>query len=154
MQVGVLAVGKLKERFWRDAQDEYVKRLGAYAQIRVDEVPDEPDNATVARALDLEGARLLHRVRERDYVVALAIGGERMTSEGLAKRLAYLQGQGYGRHIFVVGGSNGLHSSVLQRANWQLSMSDLTFAHPLARVVLLEQLYRAFRIQAGAPYHR
>lgn len=154
MQISVIAVGKLKERFWRDAQDEYLKRLGAYGQVRVEEVADEPDSMTTPRALELEGERILSRIRERDYVIALAIEGQRTTSEGLASRLEQLQGQGHGRQVFVIGGSNGLHTSVLRRANWQLSLSDLTFAHAFARVLLLEQLYRSFRIQTGAPYHK
>lgn len=154
MQVAIIAVGKAKERHWREAQEEYVKRLGAYASIHVEELTDEPDTGNVARAVELEGDRILGRLRDRDYVTALVIDGDRLTSEGLARRLLDVQGQGHGRHVFVIGGSNGLHTSVLQRANWKFSMSALTFPHALARVILLEQLYRSFRIQTGAPYHK
>jgi len=154
VQIVVVAVGKLKERFWSEAQAEYTKRLGAYCRISVEEVADEPDVGSIQKVTELEGQRILQRLRDRDFVIVLAITGERMRSELLAERLERLQADGHGRFVFIIGGSCGLHPSVVQRADWQLSMSDLTFPHALARIMMLEQVYRAFRIQRGEPYHK
>ncbi|MCY0902439.1 MAG: 23S rRNA (pseudouridine(1915)-N(3))-methyltransferase RlmH [Firmicutes bacterium] len=154
MQIAILTVGKLKDAHWRGAQAEYVRRLGAYARLTVQEVADEPDAAPIERVTEPEGKRLLALMRERDFVVALAIAGESLTSEALADKIQGLTAQGHGRYVFVIGGSSGLHSDVLKRADWQLSLSPLTLPHALARVVLLEQLYRSFRLISGAPYHK
>lgn len=154
MQIAILTVGKLKDAHWRQAQAEYVRRLGSYARLTVQEVADEPDAVPIARVTEPEGKRLLSLIRERDFVVALAIAGASLTSEGLADKIQQLTAQGHGRYVFVIGGSSGLHSDVLTRADWQLSLSPLTLPHALARVVLLEQLYRSFRLNTGAPYHK
>lgn len=159
MNITVISVGKLKEKYWVQALAEYEKRLGAYAKVKMIEVADEPtpDNASAAQEEAIkskEAARILAQIKERDYVVALAIEGQAYTSEAFAEVLERMAGQGYSSFVFVIGGSLGLHSSVLQRANLKLSFSKFTFPHQMVRVILLEQIYRAFRIQRGEPYHK
>ncbi|KYP81935.1 23S rRNA (pseudouridine(1915)-N(3))-methyltransferase RlmH [Ferroacidibacillus organovorans] len=154
MQIVIVAVGKVKERYWRDAEAEYRKRLSPYATVQVVEVADEADGKDMNRVLDEEGARILSQLRERDYVVALAIDGEVVTSPQLAARLERMSARGSGRYVFIIGGSNGLSPAVLQRSDWHLSFSALTFPHQMMRTMLLEQIYRAFRIKQGASYHK
>lgn len=159
MNITVVTVGKMKEKYWTQATSEYEKRLGAYAKIRIVEVADEPtpDNASEAQEDSIkakEAARILAQIKERDYVMALAIDGQNFTSEAWADYLDKIAGQGYSSFVFVIGGSLGLHSSVLARANLKLSFSKFTFPHQMMRVILLEQIYRAFRIQRGEPYHK
>lgn len=159
MQTLVLAVGKLKELYWREAQAEYAKRLSRYGQIEVVEVEDEPtpDGASVAdeaRVLRVEADRLLRHVRDRDGLVALDIRGKTYDSAAWSHQFTALQGEGYGRLVFVVGGSLGLDPGVLARAAYRWSFGPLTMPHQLARIVLLEQLYRGIRIARGEPYHK
>jgi len=160
MQIRVVCVGKLKERYWKDAVAEYVKRLGAYAKVDVREVADEraPDSASPAEEEQIknrEGERILAALQPDAYVVALAIDGEMWTSEQLAafieKRAVYGGGSSL---AFVIGGSLGLSASVLARADMRLSFGRMTYPHQLMRVVLLEQVYRAFKIVRGEPYHK
>lgn len=156
MNVSVVAVGKLKERFWSEACAEYLKRLGPYARVKVAEVPDvDPARAGgEAQARAAEGESILARLPERAWVVALAIDGRPRTSEQLSAHLDELALRGASDVAFVVGGSTGLDDAVLQRADETLSFGPITLPHNLARVVLLEQLYRAFRISRGEPYHK
>ncbi len=150
----ILTVGKLKERYWREAEEEYRKRLLAHASCLVEAVQDEPDQGAADRIRETEAGRLLAKLRERDHVIALDSRGEKMTSQRFSEYLGLVYARGYGRYVFVIGGSRGLASSVLERADLTLSFSDFTFPHQLMRVILLEQIYRAFRIQTGAPYHK
>ena len=154
MQMSVLAVGRLKEKYWRDAAQEYTKRLAPYVSLTVHEVADEPEGAGDDRVKAAEGQRLLAAVRDRDYIIVLDRLGKPMTSESLAKHLDELASFHSGRVVFVIGGSTGLHDSVVKKAHLRLSFSEFTFPHQLMRVILLEQVYRAFRIQTGAPYHK
>lgn len=154
MQIVVLAVGKLKERHWREAEEEYRKRLLGYASLSVEEVAAEPDEGSPDAILAKEGRRLLARVRDRDCLVALERTGRRLDSEAFADCLRACADAGCGRWVFVVGGSRGLCEEVLARAQMRLSFSDLTFPHQLARILLLEQIYRAFTIWRGTPYHK
>ncbi|MDL2318012.1 23S rRNA (pseudouridine(1915)-N(3))-methyltransferase RlmH [Eubacteriales bacterium OttesenSCG-928-A19] len=159
MKTAILCVGKLRERYWRDAAEEYVKRLSRFGGIEIVEIPDlpEPRNAREAdlrRLVDAEGASLLSQIAPRDHVIALAIGGRQMDSPALAARLSSLEMAGESRAVFLIGGSNGLSEQVLRRANGTLSFSPMTFPHQLARVMLLEQLYRARKILAGEAYHK
>lgn len=159
MKITIAAVGKVKEKFFRDAVAEYSKRLGRYCTLEIVEVADEktPDGASEAlerQIVEREGARLLANIRDDDYVIALAIAGEQRSSEGLAKHLDDLMVRGRGHICFVIGGSLGLSGEVLARADEQLSFSKMTFPHQLMRVVLLEQIYRSFRIMRGEPYHK
>lgn len=159
MNITVISVGKMKEKYWVQAAAEYEKRLTAYAKVRMVEVADEPtpEQASEAQADAIkakEAARILAQIKERDYVVALAIEGQAYTSEAWADHLDRMAGQGHSSFVFVIGGSLGLHRSVLDRANLQLSFSKFTFPHQMVRVILLEQIYRAFRILWREPYHK
>ncbi|MDO8848103.1 MAG: 23S rRNA (pseudouridine(1915)-N(3))-methyltransferase RlmH [Coriobacteriia bacterium] len=154
MRLDLICVGRLKERHWRDAADEYLKRLGPYARVSMIEVPDRDVTADEARALESEAAGVLKAISEGATVVALEIGGRMRSSEELAAWLEALGTSGRSHVAFVVGGAAGLHPDVLARADERISLGPLTLPHQLARVVLLEQLYRAFRIIRGEPYHR
>ena len=154
----ILCVGRLKEAYWRDACGEYLKRLSRYGKpelIEVDDLP-EPEHASDAdrqKIMQKEGEALLKRLRPTDYVVAMCIDAPQLTSEGLADLLQDRDQHG-GRTVFVIGGSLGLSDQVVARADRRLSMSKMTFPHQLARVMLLEQLYRARKILAGERYHK
>ncbi|WP_067930352.1 23S rRNA (pseudouridine(1915)-N(3))-methyltransferase RlmH [Alicyclobacillus kakegawensis] len=159
MQVTVIAVGKLKERYLREAQAEYGKRLSGYVQLRIEEVADEPAQESAGdgerlRVLRVEGERIARRLRERDAVVALDRGGEALSSEAWSRSYQRMAGGGYGRLVFLIGGSYGLDASLLKRAELCWSFGPLTLPHQLARIVLLEQLYRGIRIARGEPYHK
>ena len=154
MRLTVIAVGRLKERYWREAADEYLKRLSPYATVRVVEVDDRDSGRDEARALAEEGASVLRAVPDKAHVVALDIGGKQLSSEAFARRLAALGLDGRSNVTFVIGGSVGLSAAVLARADDKLSLGAMTLPHNMARVVLLEQVYRAFRINRGEPYHK
>ena len=159
MPVTVICVGKLRERFFADAAQEYVKRLRRLMPVTVIEVPDEPEPAQPGEAqnemvLRREGERILARLSDRDHVIALCVDARQYESPELAARLDSLFTQGKSHIAFVIGGSLGLHPSVLQRADERMSMSRMTFPHQLARVMLLEQLFRATKINAGERYHK
>ena len=159
MKIKILCVGKIKEDFYRKAILEFEKRLSRYCKLEVIEVADEktPDLAGEAierQIKEKEGARLLKRIREDTYVVALAIHGKELDSLALSRSIERLGLQGKSSVAFVIGGSLGLSESVLKRADEQLSFSKLTFPHQLMRVILLEQIYRSFRIIHREPYHK
>ncbi|MDN6261602.1 MAG: 23S rRNA (pseudouridine(1915)-N(3))-methyltransferase RlmH, partial [Staphylococcus simulans] len=154
MKITVLAVGKLKEKYWKQAIAEYQKRLGAYTKIDIIEVPDEkaPENMSdkeIEQVKQKEGQRLLAKVKPQSTVITLEIKGNMLTSEGLAKNLQQRMVQGQSDFTFIIGGSNGLHQDVLDRSNYALSFSKMTFPHQMMRVILLEQVYRAFKIMRG-----
>ena len=156
IRITVVAVGKLKERFWTDACAEYLKRLKAYAKGEVKEIADiDPAKAGgVDAARDREGSAVLAAVPEQSHAILLAIEGKERSSEGLARRLDDLALTGKSDLTFIVGGSDGVSDAVRARANEQLSFGPITLPHNLARVVLLEQVYRAFKISRGEPYHK
>lgn len=159
MQIQVVAVGKLKEKFWLDAITEYSKRLGSYARLDIRELPDEktPDSMSPAEEEQVkarEGERILAALKADAHVVALAIDGEAWTSEQLAAQLERQAVYGGGSVAFVIGGSLGLSPAVLARADKRLSFGRMTYPHQLMRVLLLEQIYRAFKINRGEPYHK
>lgn len=149
--VRLICVGRLKERFYQDACAEYVKRLGAYCRLEICELPEETGRPDGLRR---EGARVLESIVPGSFVVALCIEGESMSSEQLAGRLSALQTRGVSRLSFIIGSSEGLDPGVKARADLRLSMSPMTFPHHLARVMVLEQLYRALSIAAGGKYHK
>ncbi len=159
MKIRVLAVGKVKEKFYRQAVEEFEKRLSRYCKLEILEVADEktPDRAG-ERLMELikerEGERLLKHISEQDYVCALAIEGKQPDSMALADMIKRLGVNGSSSIVFIIGGSLGLHESVLKRADVLLSFSNLTFPHQLMRVLLLEQIYRSYRIINGEPYHK
>lgn len=159
MPVTVLCVGRLRERFYADAAEEYLKRLRRLMPVQVIELPDEPEPTPPSEKLNeavmrREGERILQRVGPQEYVIALCVDGRQYESPELARRLDGLFTQGRSHITFVIGGSLGLHSSVLARADERMSMSRMTFPHQLARVMLLEQLFRAAKINAGERYHK
>lgn len=159
MKIAIACVGKLREAYWRDAAAEYRKRLARFDSLELLEVADlaEPKNASPAdlrRLVEAEGEALLALLKPRDHVIALCIDGKAYTSERFAERLSALESGGAGRIVFVIGGSNGLPEAVLRRAQERLSFSAMTFPHQLARVLLLEQLYRARKILAHEAYHK
>lgn len=159
MKITLITVGKIKEKYFTDAIAEYMKRLSRYCKPEIVQVADEktPENAALAvekQVKDTEGERILRHVAEDAFVVALEIRGEMLSSEELADFIERKQVSGTSHIQFVIGGSLGLSEAVLRRADYRLSFSRMTFPHQLMRVVLLEQIYRSFRIIAGEPYHK
>lgn len=159
MKITIACVGKIKEKFYRDAIAEYAKRLGRYCNLQFYEVPDEktPDRAseTEERQIrDREGERLLKGIPEQAFCIALAIQGKKFDSVAFADRLEKIEVQGNSHIVFVIGGSLGLSDQILKRADLEISFSDMTFPHQLMRVILAEQIYRAFRIRNHEPYHK
>ncbi|MED3551801.1 23S rRNA (pseudouridine(1915)-N(3))-methyltransferase RlmH [Cytobacillus praedii] len=159
MNISIITVGKLKEKYLKQGIDEYLKRLSAYAKIEIIEVPDEkaPEELSETEMLQVkqkEGERILSKIHPDAHVIALAIEGKMKTSEELADGLDKLATYGKSKVTFVIGGSLGLSSEVLQRASEKLSFSKMTFPHQLMRLILVEQVYRAFRILRGEPYHK
>lgn len=157
--IAVVCVGKIRERYFLEAQQEYLKRLSVLMPCAVTEVADEPDprqlsGAAVEKTLAVEAGRILARIPETAYVVALCLDAKQPASEELAGKLRDLFVSGRSDIVFVIGGSLGLHESVLARAQERMSISRMTFPHQLARVILLEQLYRAAKINAGQRYHK
>ena len=159
MKVDIIAVGKVKEKFYRDAIEEFSKRLSKYCKLQVIEVPDEktPDGAGEAVEEQIkakEAERILKHIKDDAYVFTLEILGKKYDSVEFADYIHRLGVQGKSHIQFVIGGSLGLHSSVSKRSDAKISFSDMTFPHQLMRVILLEQIYRGFRIVSGEPYHK
>lgn len=159
MNISIVTVGKLKEKYLKQGIEEYTKRLGPFAKIDVIEVPDEkaPENLSETEMMQVkkaEGDRILSKISPDAHVIALAINGKMKTSEQLARDLDQLATYGKSKIAFVIGGSLGLSNEVLQRANDTLSFSKMTFPHQLMRLILVEQVYRAFKINRGEPYHK
>ena len=159
MKITLLTVGKIKEKYLKDAIAEYSKRLSKYCKLEIIEVADEktPDNASevVENVIrDKEGERLLKYVKDDAFVITLEIKGKMMTSEELAEKIDTLGIRGVSHIMFIIGGSIGLGEDVIKRSDFALSFSKMTFPHQLMRVILLEQIYRSYRIMAGEPYHK
>ena len=159
MKITIVCVGKIKEKFYRDAVEEYKKRLGRYCKMQIVEVADEktPDKASEAlenQIKEKEGNRILSHISDSDYVIALAINGKERDSVELAEHIRSLGLHGKSSLAFVIGGSLGLSEEVLKRADEKLSFSKMTFPHQLMRVILAEQIYRSYRIIHGEPYHK
>lgn len=159
MKIDVIAVGKVKEKFYRDAIDEFSKRLGKYCKLQITEVADEktPDGASAAVEEQIkakEAERILKNVKEDAFVFTLEIQGKKYDSVEFANRIHNLGIQGKSHIQFIIGGSLGLHAEVSRRSDAKLSFSDMTFPHQLMRVILLEQIYRGYRIISGEPYHK
>lgn len=158
MNGAIVCVGKLREKFYAGAAEEYLKRLSRFGRMEMIELPDlpEPQNASpaqCAQVMEKEGEMILGRIKPQDHVIALCIDGPQYESEKFAKRLRENEMKG-SRQVFVIGGSLGLSPAVIQRADEKLSLSKMTFPHQLARVLLLEQIYRACKINAGERYHK
>ncbi|WP_163538840.1 23S rRNA (pseudouridine(1915)-N(3))-methyltransferase RlmH [Gracilibacillus sp. YIM 98692] len=159
MKITVICVGKLKEKYLKQGIQEYTKRLGSYANIDLLEVADEkaPENMSEAEQEEVkrkEGDKILSKISSDAYVISLEILGDMPTSEKFSKKLESLMVHGKSKMVFVIGGSLGLSKEVQERSDYALSFSKMTFPHQLMRVVLLEQIYRAFRIMKGEPYHK
>ena len=159
VDVAVICVGKLKEKFYQDSAAEYVKRLSAYCKLNMVELPEQklpknPSLGEIQSALEKEGGAIRGKITPGSSVVALAVEGKQRSSEELAEMIAAWSHSAAKHLVFVIGGSYGLHPSVKAGAWATLSMSPMTFPHHLARVMLLEQLYRAFKIQEGSDYHK
>lgn len=159
MGITLITVGKIKEKYFRDAIAEYQKRLSRYCKLDIIEVADEktPDKASELLEEQIkrkEAERILKYIRDDTYCIALAIDGKKMDSVSFARHIEQLGLSGKSNLAFVIGGSLGLHESVLKRANEKISFSDMTFPHQLMRVILLEQIYRGYRIINGEPYHK
>ena len=159
MKITLVTVGKIKEKFFEDAIKEYSKRLSRYCKLEILQVADEktPEGASEAVELQIkekEGQRILSLIRDDAYVIALAIEGKMLDSEELAERIEKLGVSGISQIVFVIGGSLGLSAQVMKRADYALSFSRMTFPHQLMRVVLLEQIYRSYRIMNHQPDHK
>jgi len=159
MNITFVTVGKIKEKYFRDAVAEYQKRLSKYCKLEIIEVADEktPDKASAileAQIRQREAERILKNIKENAYCIALAIDGRKRDSVNLAEHIERLGLNGKSNLVFVIGGSLGLHDSVIKRADERLSFSDMTFPHQLMRVILIEQIYRCYRIINGEPYHK
>lgn len=159
MKITIICVGKIKERFYRDALDEYAKRLSKYCKFEIIEVADEktPDKASLVEEEQIkekEASRILAKIKPDSYVCTLEIAGKQLSSTELADWMEKSAIGGKSQICFVIGGSLGLHASVLARSDFALSFSKMTFPHQLMRVILGEQIYRAFRIINNEPYHK
>ena len=158
-KVTILCVGKLKEKFYTDAAAEYVKRLGRFCKIEIIELneerlPEDPSQAQIDAALAKEAEAIRAKLPSSAAVIAMCVEGKTMSSEALARLMADTASQGQSHLVFLIGGSFGMHPSVKALASYRLSMSPMTFPHHLARVMLLEQIYRGYQINAGSRYHK
>ena len=159
MEIRIVTVGKIKEKYLNDGIAEYAKRLSRYCKLTFCQVPDEktPDKASDAlkkKNKNTEAQRLMKQIREQDYVIALALDGKMLDSVELSDLIARLGVQGKSSIVFVIGGSLGLSNAVLKRADYKLSFSRMTFPHQLMQMILLEQIYRGYRIMNHEPYHK
>ena len=159
MKITILCVGKVKEKFYRDAIDEFAKRLTRYCKLEIIEVIDEKTQeqsteSEIRLVKEKEGERLLKHIKEDAYVITLCIDGKQLDSEELSEKIEKLGIQGVSHIYFVIGGSLGLADEVIHRADYKLSFSKMTFPHQLMRVILLEQIYRSYRIMNHEPYHK
>lgn len=158
-KVSIICVGKLKEKFYADAAAEYTKRLGRFCKLEIVELaeerlPEDPSPAQIGAALAKEADAIRGKLPSSAYVIAMCVEGKTRSSEELAQLMADSAGRGESHLVFLIGGSFGLHPSVKELAAVKLSMSPMTFPHHLARVMLLEQIYRAYQINAGSKYHK
>ncbi len=159
MRITLLTVGKMKEKFYLQAVEEYAKRLSGYCKLEIREVADEktPDGLSETakeKIRQKEGQRLLKYIKEDAYVITLEIPGRMLSSEEFSQKLENLGLQGKSRLVFVIGGSLGLGQCIRERSDYALSFSKMTYPHQLMRVILLEQIYRGYKIMEGAPYHK
>lgn len=159
MNIKLIVVGKLKEKYLKQGISEYTKRLSKFCKLRIVEVADEKapeklSTAQIEQVKKIEGMRIIEKIKDKEYVFALAILGKERSSEELAKEVSELTTYGHSDLTFVIGGSLGLSSAVLKRANTQISFGRFTLPHQLMRLVLVEQIYRSFMINSGSPYHK
>ncbi|MFW5999608.1 MAG: 23S rRNA (pseudouridine(1915)-N(3))-methyltransferase RlmH, partial [Halanaerobiaceae bacterium] len=158
MNISIIGVGKIRENYVEKGIDDFVERLKHYCDLELievsgEKVPKNPSGAQIEQVKEKEGKRIIEKIPGRDYVIALSVKGKPMTSEGLAKSLQNLQNRGISSISFLVGGALGLSEEVMEEADYTLSLSHMTFTHQMIRLILLEQIYRAFKIMKGEPYH-
>lgn len=156
MKIKIIALGKIKEKFLKDAIEEFLKRLTAYSPVEIVELPaiEIKDENLKDRVLEQEGEKILSSIKQNSFVITLEINGQNLSSEKFSQKLCELANEGYNEIVFVIGSSCGISQSVSQRANFKLSLSKMTFLHQFARLLLIEQIYRAFKIQKGETYHK
>ena len=159
MKIRIICVGKVKEAYFTDAIKEYSKRLSKFCNLEIIEVKDEmtPDGASIGETnliLSKEAERIKSNIKDSEYVVTLEIEGKKLTSEGLANKISDVTLKGFNTITFIIGGSLGLDDTIKHLSNFKLSFSDMTFPHQLMRVILLEQIYRSFKINNHEPYHK
>lgn len=156
MKIKIIALGKIKEKFLKEGIDEFLKRLTPYASVEICELsPIEiKDENLTQRVLEQEGEKILAQVKPNSYVITLEIEGADLSSEKFAQKLEDIGNQGYNETVFVIGSSCGISKTVSQRSDFKLSLSRMTFLHQFARLLLVEQIYRAFKIQKGETYHK
>ncbi len=160
LKINIICIGKIKEKYFADAIAEYSKRLGAFCKFNITELGEErirsntPNEAQIAEVIEAEGKRIISKINSSDYVAAMCIEGRQLSSEELAQKLDSVALSGKSTVDFIIGGSYGLSDAVKQRADLRLSMSRMTFPHTMARMILCEQVYRAFEISSGGKYHK
>ena len=159
MKITIISVGKIKEKFFNDAIKEYAKRLSKFCKFKEELIPDERadesfSDSEIQQAKTKEGLKILNRLSKNSYVIVLDVKGTQLSSEELAKKINSLGINGISDITFIIGGSNGLSNDVLNIADYKLSFSKMTFPHQLFKVILTEQIYRAFKINAGETYHK
>ncbi|MCR1914263.1 23S rRNA (pseudouridine(1915)-N(3))-methyltransferase RlmH [Lactobacillus johnsonii] len=159
MNIKIVCVGKLKEKYFKEGIAEYVKRMSRFAKVKIVQVPDEkaPEKlspAEMEQVKEIEGKRILDKIKDKEYVYVTAIKGKERTSEAFAKELSNLTTYGHSDITFVIGGSLGTSDAVNKRADDLISFGKFTMPHQLMRLVLIEQIYRAFMINSGSPYHK
>lgn len=159
LNISVICIGKLKEKYLSDAVSEYQKRLTSLCRLNLIQLPaaflpDSPKESEIEAALQAEGKKILEKIPQSSYVISLCIEGKTLSSEALSEKISSLKIQGISSLVFIIGGSYGLSEAVKKRSDFRLSMSPMTFPHQLARVMLLEQIYRALGIEAGSKYHK
>lgn len=159
MNIRIICIGKLKEKYWQDASNEYIKRLKPFCNIEIVELKEykitknpSPKDEEIVKIK--EGEAILSKIKDGDYVISLEILGKQISSEMMAEKLIGITNQGYSNFDFVIGGSLGLSDEVNKRANFKLSFSLMTFPHQMMRIILLEQIYRSFMINKGTSYHK
>ncbi|MDD3200323.1 MAG: 23S rRNA (pseudouridine(1915)-N(3))-methyltransferase RlmH [Eubacteriales bacterium] len=159
MNITILCIGKLKERYWTEAVNEYKKRLGKYCTLLINELkeeraPDHPSPAEQKEIIEAEGKNILKHIKRDSYVIALEVKGREISSEDLSEKIHTLGVEGKSHLVFVIGGSLGLSEEILARADFRLSFSRMTFPHQMMRVILLEQIYRSYKILKNEVYHK
>lgn len=159
IKIKIIALGKLKEKYMASAADEYIKRLSRYCRLEIDEltpsaIPENPTSAQISAALKNEAGEIMRRIPQNSYVIAMAIEGKMLTSEELSRKIDFAAISGKNGVTFIIGSSYGLDETVKRSADMRLSVSSMTFPHQLFRVMLLEQIYRAFKISEGGTYHK
>ena len=153
--IQIVAVGRIKEKAMKSLIDEYLKRISAYSKISVTEVDDEPNRANMDEAVkNTEGERILKQIKKDSYVILLDLQGKMISSEKLAEKITEINTYHSSDITFVIGGSLGVSPKVIERADFRLKISDMTFPHNLARLIILEQIYRSYKINSGEPYHK